>query len=514
MQRRLIVLGIDGATFDVIDSLVNNGALPAFEAMFKKAARGLLSSTRPPNTPPAWTSMTTGVNPAKHGVFDFQHLNSDYSASLVNSRSKRAPEIWEMMHGKRFIIANLPVSYPPREIDGIMISGMLTPGSHADFAKPSQYKDFVMGNIPDYEFDVNWLNYIGRPKKMLNKCCFLMKQREKLLRFLLEEEWDLLFFVLTETDRSQHIMWGSEELGHIYEYIDEILAMLLELDDINLLIVSDHGFCGVERRVYVNSLLKEAGFQTSFRQGRNVRASTKEILKSRVKTLATSKAGRRVLNMVPGKIIEKSIERAESEKSAMGVIADNIAVGETEAFMFGVGGIYLNMKDRFVGGVVKESDHDCKAQEIIDALSDFRDDGKRVFDGLWLAKDIHSGPYVKFGPDIILEPAQGYTISPQFSHRTIETLESERGDHHPLGIFVAWGPDVDKTEVKEAGVCDIAPTILHFMGGRVPPGLDGRVLSEIISPSSTLAKEAHFAKDDLLLETRKRIGNLKRRGGI
>ena len=131
-NRKVMVIGLDGATWDLLEPWARNNKLPALKELMEKGCYGPLESTIPHVTPPAWTSMTTGKNPAKHGVFDFigiKRKKDGWNLSLYTSRSKRSREIWDYLNGKS-IVVNVPLTYPPREINGIMVTGMYTPDIH------------------------------------------------------------------------------------------------------------------------------------------------------------------------------------------------------------------------------------------------------------------------------------------------------------------------------------------------------------------------------------------------
>src|SRR3954466_13419765 len=92
---KLIVVGLDAATFDVIDPLVEAGELPPLAGLLDRGARGTLRSTTHPLTPLAWTTMVSGVNAGKHGVWDFSERDArGYGLRLAQPRPRHAPALW------------------------------------------------------------------------------------------------------------------------------------------------------------------------------------------------------------------------------------------------------------------------------------------------------------------------------------------------------------------------------------------------------------------------------------
>ena len=155
--NRCILLGLDGATYDLLDPWMDAGLLPNLKDLLARGAKGVLRSTDPPTTPPAWTSVLTGVNPGKHGIFDFRDsFHRDPRRPLVSSRSMKAPRIWQILNaaGLRTAIMNVPITFPPEPLDGFMISGMMTPNDEADYTYPSELKARLDGMVGHYVVDV------------------------------------------------------------------------------------------------------------------------------------------------------------------------------------------------------------------------------------------------------------------------------------------------------------------------------------------------------------------------
>ena len=153
-RERVLVIGIDGATFDLLTPWMEEGFLPNLAALMGSGSHGPLRSTIPPITASAWTSFQTGKNPGKHGLFDFtQYRPGSYETSYVNASSVLAEPLWQVLsrQGKRVVVINVPVTYPPRPVNGYLISGMLTPSMDVEFTYPPDLYQQMVREIGDYQ---------------------------------------------------------------------------------------------------------------------------------------------------------------------------------------------------------------------------------------------------------------------------------------------------------------------------------------------------------------------------
>ena len=136
-MNRVFILGWDGATFDLIEPWVAEGKLPNIARIMSSGVHGRLRSTLPPMTFPAWSSFMTGKNPGKHGILEFfLRRPGTFEEMAVNQRLRDSRAIWDLLGdaGIRSLVTNVPCTYPPEEIDGVMISDFLTPAGRRDFA--------------------------------------------------------------------------------------------------------------------------------------------------------------------------------------------------------------------------------------------------------------------------------------------------------------------------------------------------------------------------------------------
>ena len=209
------VIGLDGVAWHLLEPLLDGGVMPRLRALVDRGAAGVLRSTIPTYTPPAWTAAATGVNPGRHGVYGFVEGNAQSERqSLVHSGKIKAPTIWEIVNaqGERAGIYNLPLTYPPRPLEGWMVSGMMTPGYGerlTGFTSPPSLEDEIQRQAPGYVVDVsaNW-ETDWRDRALCDRMVTSLEQRVRVLTRLLElDPPRALFSVLEAPDRLQHVYY-------------------------------------------------------------------------------------------------------------------------------------------------------------------------------------------------------------------------------------------------------------------------------------------------------------------
>jgi len=117
MGNKVFVIGLDGATFDLIEPWVRQGKLPTFKRLMEEGSWGTLWCPRPPISPQSWVSFATGKNPGKHGFIDFIEVTPySYSTRFVNARMRAGKSFWKLLSeaGKSVGVLNVPITYPAR----------------------------------------------------------------------------------------------------------------------------------------------------------------------------------------------------------------------------------------------------------------------------------------------------------------------------------------------------------------------------------------------------------------
>src|SRR3954447_9584360 len=218
---KVLVLGLDGATWDVLEPLVSDGMLPNLARLRDQGVSGVLGSVFPPLSPVAWTGVMTGKNSGKHGVFEFLESRHDPLRPQVNSsRSIQADLLWEIAgrYGKKTVAGGVPMSYPPRpakDFPGFYLGDFLSPEQAADFSSDPGLFAELEREVGPYRPWSTAIHDGGNEAEALAELNGFLDQHLRAVRFLMDRcDWDLFVFDLMATDRIQHELWHVWDLAH------------------------------------------------------------------------------------------------------------------------------------------------------------------------------------------------------------------------------------------------------------------------------------------------------------
>jgi predicted AlkP superfamily phosphohydrolase/phosphomutase len=349
-------------------------------------------------------------------------------------------------------------------VNGFLVGGMLTPSTHSSFTYPDSLKYELDNVCHGYEIDIEPSVAFGDQVKydlLVNDLKRILAKRLKATLFLLTNyEWDFFMIVFTEPDRIQHFLWGFNDPRHpnytrpeaakyrqllqdFFVHVDKVIDTIVRSipDCTNVFIVSDHGFAGEHTRVYMPNWLSQKG------------------LFSLPPKLGTDHARRNPHSW----LTTKAYPGAASSKS-----------------------IYINLKGREPNGVVEPgTEYNALRSFIMEELANLTDPrtNKRVVKRIVKREDVYWGEYVEFAPDLLVE-TDGYALSSRIGKCGVfEPLEVRSGGHAKDGLFIAWGPAIQKSENiihhDKVKIVDIAPTVLHLLGVSPPHTLDGNVIPEV-----------------------------------
>jgi len=457
---KLFILVLDGASYQTIEEWLNDELLPNLTRLLKKGTKAILHSTIPPDTPPAWTTMFTGVNPGKHNIYGFLHglpkydkEKKDYIFSIVNSKYKKAESVWKTLskEGKRVISINVPLTYPPEKIRGIMVSGFMTPSSESEYVYPIELKEPLEKN--GYKIGIHYGEDANNEEQLLN----LINRRIKSSIWLMNNfNWDLFILGIMETDQIGHLVGNDrKKIFQIYKTIDEQLEELIQNIDSNcyFMILSDHGFKEKDYVVYPNKILYDNGFLKT-RENRSIISKLIPHLPFKEKL---AKVFRRYQKNMASQLNITSIKYIES-------IGYNITSSTTHT------GIRLNIKGREPTGVIDPKNYIDIRKKIMDVFRNF--DNKHI-KYVYKREDVYSGKFIENAPDIILESAEGTTFNQELSNKQIK--KQKRYTHDINGLFYLAGPPIREHWIEDLDMVDIVPIILHIFNIRPSSGLDGCV---------------------------------------
>jgi predicted AlkP superfamily phosphohydrolase/phosphomutase len=499
MKKKLVLFGIDGADWKIIDPLIAQGCLPNFSKAKNGGSHSQLLSTIPALTAPAWRSIFTGVNPGKHGVYDFFTVENG-KLRVTNASDTKVPYFWEGME-ERVLAFNIPCAFPIRRIaNTTMIAGFGTPSTKARFTDPPDLAGEIVGMEPEYSFraleaDLISLDASSGKDGLADSIIRAARGRARVARHLMESrEWDAALIIFSETDWIQHFaihdFFAKENksetpIAEVYREMDDFLGYLME-KDYDIVIVSDHGFREIRRFFYVNTYLKEKGFIKIKRE-----KAHKRVLR---------KAGiclERVVSLVPKAVFRKVNPHALTAKLDKILPASRISVAKvdyekTSAFLIMQSGGGMHVKE--------------KLDEVILALKEATDEqGKRVFKAILRREDIYLGEHVDKAPQLTLIPEDGIAVREKLPERIFEDIDPEKektGVHRPQGVFLSYGKNLRALgQMEDSSVLDIAPTILSYYGYSVPGSMDGRPISVTGSGK----------KDTLKYDTRMKLSKLRKK---
>ena len=525
---KVLVIGLDGATWDVILPFVEEGKLPTFKKLLNEGSWGILKSTLPPVTVPAWPSFATGKNPAKLGIYNFVMVdNKTGKVRIVRSSDIKSKKIWDYLSfiGKKSIVLNHPVTYPPEKINGIMVSGMLTPPDAKDYVYP-----------PDILEDLEKLEYIIEPDPEVVKTKWdtedfiseliktIQKRTEAAVHLMKNYPWDFFFVLFRATDVVQHKQFqNKEKLLRVYTEIDKSLSTILEAVPGNTIVIlmSDHGFCEFKKSFNITKWLYEMGYIKLKKKGASTESSKSSIL---MELGITQASILRLLRKLRLEWIRKYLP--VSIKSKLPPSSVEIDLGESAVYpgiLFTGASQYLSINREKVRD---KEEYERIREELISKLLDFKDPetGDSIIEAVYGKEEVYSGPYLNEAPDIVFLLKRGYslTTSLDLNAPVVEKISSPFGTHHTDGIFLAYGPGIKRGhEIGPAEIIDIAPTILNIFNLPIPNDMDGRVLMEIFEEDSEFAKRkpkyvdpGYYRKKQGDEKLKRAIRNLKLKGRI
>ena len=497
---KVIVIGLDGATWDLIKPWAEEGKLPTLKGLICNGAYATLKSTVPSYTLPAWTSLITGVNLGKHRIYDL-FVENKGNLKLVSSKDRKAKSIFEILSGynKTSLAVNIPGTFPPDRIKGAMISGTLTTPTILDkFIYPEDLKEDLMDFFTQsFELDYVLAKYLT----VTNKNEFINRLNETAeseinatIRLIERFKPDIMWHVFRTTDILQHYLYDSKAKSKNHEYllehyqkVDILIKKIFDSysDDFAVFIVSDHGFAPIKKYIYLNNWLEKKGLLE--RKRRDYATQSQFI----------AKFGAELIKLLAGKInlvdkaILKILKKKYSVKTMKNMVSD-MDFSKTKAYCPS----YTSQAIKIIAEN-EEAERSKIVNEIISELYKLKDpeSGQQVIEKVYKREDIYSGNYVSEAPDILVTTKEGYILTNMFSQSDDSVshpptlLGVKTGDHRPEGVFIASGSGINIGGLLDTiSVYDIAPTIFYFMGIPIPSYMDGRPIKEIFTEKIATSK--------------------------
>jgi predicted AlkP superfamily phosphohydrolase/phosphomutase len=505
MGAPLVVVGLDGATLDLIRPWIGDGTLPHMGRLCDRGAWGRLRSTIPPATFPAWTSLVTGVNPGRHGVLDFtERVPGTYRVRFVNASRRRVPALWSRFDdaGRASAVLTVPGTYPPEPVRGVMVSGWDSPLATAvdgSFVHPRAFHDEIrreVGRIPFADFQ-EMETGPGWHERALASLLDGIAQRTRLVRHCLRRRTpDLLMVVFGESDTVAHHFWRfhdprsprhaasafGDAIRHVYRALDDALgAIVADLPpDATVAVVSDHGSGGAsDVVVHPNRRLHECGLLGFTEAAPRWAAGVRNVALGVVPLAVQG----RLLRAMPAAAgaLEASVRFGGIDWPATAAYSEELDYAPS---------VWINRAGREPEGTVAAGDYEAMRARVIEALASWRHaDGQPVVERVWRREDVLHGDAVEKAPDLLLELAlvDGYSPSclrsatPGPSIHRLEPHEhgagkgaGMNGAHRRDGVIAMAGSGV--RAIGDLGACDVVdvvPTLLAAIGSPIPDRLDG-----------------------------------------
>jgi predicted AlkP superfamily phosphohydrolase/phosphomutase len=501
---RILIIGLDGATFDVLDPLMAAGRMPNFRRFCETGVAGVLMSTRPPITPAAWTTFMTGKGPGRHGILDFETYDAATHTLAFNSCKRiREKTIWDILSEKRLRVGsiNVPMTFPPKEVNGFMISGFETPSINADFTWPRELKDEIFRVIPNYNYRTNWRRKaFGGDAQLVENLDYISSsfwQGLELTRHCGEKfGWDVLMVLFKLVDNLQHKAWKyldprtsgryprrAEMAAQCFKQLDLVLGELFEYAErrrATVLIMSDHGHGSLDAKTQPNLLLKSWGY-LSLRSGWE---------------RATTRAGHMLHRLTKRKATRfEQGSRGIERELAVNWLRTRACVMHAGIYGF----LYVNLQGRGPYGIVPPAEYERVRDDLIERFGnattpDRHGDTIRIFPNVYKTEELYNCSREENAslPDLLLAPHPGFAVV-----RKIRGGDAVRwcpdgrleGTHREEGIVALGGPNIRAGERVNANIIDIAPTVLSALGLRVPLDMEGRVLREVFSVEPCIERE-------------------------
>ncbi|NES96819.1 MAG: nucleotide pyrophosphatase [Desertifilum sp. SIO1I2] len=486
-MTRTLFIGLDGATFTVLDEMVRDQpgvgvTMPFLKHLMETGVRSPLRSTPNPLTPPAWVSIMTGRTPGNHGVFDFiraEEQGEEVYFTLYDARDIQTETVWSMAsrQNRTVVALNFPITAPPRPIAGSLVPGFV-PWKHLrrNVTPPELFNR--LKNIP--QFDPKELAWdFEREKQALE----LMSEdeTEEWVRYHLprEEQWfriaqtllqedrpDLMAVMFDGVDKIQHQAWRfldpkllsenpsawERRMGHLcleyFRQLDGYIRALVALagPDAQVFMASDHGFTQTTEVVRINTFLHEKGYLTW-------KASE-----------CSEAAKRREASNFADVDWEKTLAYCRTPSS------NGITI--RVAHQPGEPGIAPDEYDRF-------------RDRLIQDLESLRDEatGERIIQQILKREECFPGTCMKDAPDLTLVLRDYGFVSIRNLQPVVVPREVPAGTHHPDGIFLANGPGIQRgLQVERRNIVDVAATWLYSLGLPIPEDLEGQVPESFFTP--------------------------------
>jgi len=467
---KVVVIGIDGATWDNVLPYINKGLLPGYSTFWNSGLHGPLISTIPYITQPGWKAYSMGKNPGKMGVYFWSKIDwANMKIKNINSLGFDGKDYWDILseNNKKVAIIDMPSTFPPKKVNGVMISGL--PHGEGTWVYPEDFK------IPEWypKDSTNLFTKNENPEKTMDGIEKDIESRFRMAEMFIKD-YDLVHTSIVMNDHVSHFMWNNDNI--MYRNLkanDEGIQRILKLNkDGYTFLMSDHGNGPIEDEFYANEFLIKEGLL----QVKETKHSI--ITRERVVNIGSKLGLYKLAKSLPENLQQKIIKKVQSLDSDMEFsIEERINWQSSKILALDEGLFYINP-------LYYEEKEELE-KELTNKLLNLKSKtNKNVFKKIFKGKEIYWGQHINEAPDIVALtneiyhqrlPLSGYLWASDIPEEKMSYRTRQVGHHRIKGIFGLVGPNI-KSQEMTANIYDLAPTILKLFNIAIPQDMDGKSL--------------------------------------
>lgn len=520
LENKVVVIGIDGASWNIIFSLIDE--LPTFQYLLNNGAYGDLQSCIPPVTCPAWKCYSTGKNPGKLGIYWWSAIDFGNKKFTINdSRSFKSKELWDYLSEKNIKVGiiNMPTTFP-KIVNGFIVAGF----PMRDIDEYTYPKEFKSELKRDFDYRINPLHHVQvYGSDSLEDIENIINNNFEVAKKYLNTV-DFLHVTIFYIDYIMHFFWNDKQLLlKFYKMIDSKIDELIKSisQDSIIFLMSDHGFIGIKDAFYINEWLHQEGYLSKkvfktkiwhrlFLNRDNIINITKKI---GLLPIVLNKIDKNLMiklkNIIPTKTGEFDDESTEKiidfDKSLAAALTQGL--------------IYINRSK------LSDNEYEKLLEDISKKLEQIIDPNtkERIVDKIFRKNDIYKGKFLGDASDLVILTNEGYDmvhslfVSKTSLWRSDNMKDNENnnmkkwvGTHKIDGMFLAYGKNIKKgVKVDGVKIYDLMPTILQILKCPVPKDIDGRLIKEIFEYQDIISNNVVNNENDIS-RIRMRIEELKK----
>lgn len=500
----VLVFGMDGADYDVVAEMIADDRLPTLKRLRDHGAFGPLRSTEPPVTPVAWSTFLTGVQPGRHGIYNFSTNPLRGGFRVESAAARGGTPLWRTLDaaGLRSSFVLVPFTYPLESLNGTMVSGYGGPEQPA--VTPPEAAERIARTFPGLVSvrhpmrERYWEDFDGFRRRLIAD----VDELERLSIDVLDADRPDLFAVdFMSSDTIGHLAYhlrdpdhpahdpamAADHIGEVYTAVDAAIGRVIEAAErmldckVTAIVLSDHGMKPIHYTFQINQWLEDHGY-LRYRKRSAQRISGLARIDSKL-ALRASWYPRVYDAVVPFGKAPADVNRTMRDVDRW----------RTDAYAYGTyGPVFFGEKTG------RRTDTAFQERLIADLRAERSPlDGEPAFE-VRRGSDVYHGPFAGKAPDlvvtsrdprILVSASRRQFSSPWMIHDRLDPELSENygfsGHHGPIGVLAAGGPGVGHGRLESASIADLAPTVLALLGVDAGEQLDGSVLP-LFTPAGEL----------------------------